>query len=190
MNGGGRAPALKHLPPKGKVSRVLTGCEGGRVSTSFAQGEGHVGHAQIFPSCTWHLLHMFRFGMAAHRHLGPFWFGLVLQFSHLAMFCLGSYKQAQLKNRALDMETVWGIYLGDIGSYSSGFRCGKSNSISVTHHAVWTWWVFQRRVLKQLSSALQRFCELPTPFNYPILLNLTGSVACHKELSTTHHLIQ
>ena len=59
-------------------------------------GAGTFGHTQIFPSGAWHLLQTFPLG---HGYLGPFWFGLVLLFGHLAMFCLGSYKQAQLKKK-------------------------------------------------------------------------------------------
>ena len=50
---------------------------------------------------------------APHRHLGPFCFGLVLPLGHLSLFCLGSCKQTQLKNKALDMENVLGTSLGD-----------------------------------------------------------------------------
>ena len=51
--------------------------------------------------------------MAPIAILGPSWFGPFLQFGHLAMFCVGSYKQVQLKNRALDVEDVLVTSLGD-----------------------------------------------------------------------------
>ena len=81
------------------------------VSASLGVGRGHLGHVQTFPSCTRHLLHTFPFAKAPHRHLGPFCFGLVLQFGHLAMFCLGSCKQAKLKNKASPVGDVLGTSL-------------------------------------------------------------------------------
>ena len=76
-------------------------------------GQGHLGmrRASLLAHstfCTRFLLHT-----APHRHLGPLRFGPVLPFGHLALFCLGSYKQAQVKNKALDMENVLGTSLGD-----------------------------------------------------------------------------
>ena len=56
---------------------------------------------------------------APYCHLRSFWFGPVLPFAHLALFCLGSYKQAQIKNKALDMENVLGTFLGDRGTRDS-----------------------------------------------------------------------
>ena len=82
-NGGGRARALKHLLPEGKVSRVLRLCEVGRGLCIIAPGRCIWGMRRS--SCGRHLLHT-----ASHYHLGPLWFGPVLWFGHLAVSFLGS----------------------------------------------------------------------------------------------------
>ena len=93
------------------MSRVLMRCEWGRVSES-SFGVGALGAFADLPFwkrapfahvsfCTWHPITILDLS-------GLAW---VLPFGHLALFCLRSYKQTQLKNKALDRENVLGTSL-------------------------------------------------------------------------------
>ena len=99
-----RAHALKHHVPTGKVSRVFMGCEGGGVSTS-SLVVGAFGACRKLP-----LLHSAPF---AHESFSTWHPIAILDLSGLDWFCFGSYKQAQLKDKGLDMENVLGTSLGD-----------------------------------------------------------------------------
>ena len=76
------------------------GCEGVGVSLSSLR-ECLWGMRRSFLLAKGFFLTRFLLHVAPYCHPGSFSFGLVLPFDHLAVFCLGSYKQAQLKKQSI-----------------------------------------------------------------------------------------
>ena len=78
MNGGGRAHALKHLLPEGKVSRVLMLYEGAEVSKSLLRAEAFGAHTDL------PFLHM---ALLAHVSFCAWHPIAILDLSGLEQFC-------------------------------------------------------------------------------------------------------
>ena len=152
--------------PQGQVGRVLMGCGEG-ASLRHCLGGGafgactdlpflhtapfeHLSFCTRHPSLTWTFL---------------IWTGCVVW--HLALFCLGSYKQAQLKNKGLDVGNVVGTSVGDTGASGNQHFKQVLRGLILTHAVLvscgccnkfpYTWW------LKATENMLSHVWEAGSP---------------------------